>query len=44
MSFFKNLFRDRKIAREQLRRYVDIEFRGSDREAEYQRLLREADL
>ncbi len=44
MSFFKNLFRDRKLARAELRRYVELEFRGGDREAEYARLLRESDL
>jgi hypothetical protein len=44
MSFFKNLFRDRKATKEALRRYVELEFRGGDREAEYARLLREANL
>lgn len=45
MAFIKNLFRDRKATKEALRRYVELEFRdGGDREAEYARLLREANL
>ena len=44
MSFIRNFFRDRRATKEALRRYVELEFRGGDCEAEYARLLREANL
>jgi hypothetical protein len=44
MRFLKALFRDRSMEREALRRYAYIEFKGSEREAEYKRLLVEAGL
>lgn len=44
MTFFRNLFRDRAREREGLRRFVEIEFSQSDRQSEYERLLRESRL
>lgn len=44
MSFFKKLFRNKTIAREQLARYVAMEYPTHDREAEFNRLAREAGL
>ena len=44
MAFIKSIFRDRKGQREQLRRYVELEFRPDDRAAELDRLLKEASL
>ena len=44
MSFLKSLFRNRRAQREALQRYVDMEFHADDREAELNRLIREAGL
>lgn len=44
MSFLKALFTSKKEARSGLRRYVEMEYRPSEREAAYNRLLREAQL
>lgn len=44
MKFLKQLFRNKKSLRLQIRRYVDIEFRPDSREAEYERLVAEAGL
>lgn len=44
MKFLKSLFRNRSAERAAIQRYVELEFRSADRNAEYSRLLREARL
>lgn len=44
MSFFRALFGGQKVTREQLKRYVEMEYRPGERDAALERLLREANL
>jgi hypothetical protein len=44
MKFLINLFRNKAMMRSSIRRYVDIEYRSNEREAEYVRLIIEAGL
>jgi hypothetical protein len=44
MKFFKSLFRNRSRIREGIRDYVNSEYRAGDRQAEYERMVREAGL
>jgi len=42
MSFLKSLFVNKKAARKDIRRYVEAEYAPVEREAAYDRLIREA--
>ncbi len=44
MAFFRSLFNPNRARREDIARYVDIEYRGADRDAAYERMLKEAGL
>lgn len=44
MTFFRSLFRNRDAERASIRRYVEIEFAPGEREAQYERILRESGL
>ena len=44
MNFFRALFGYKDNARKQLRRYVDMEYLPQERDAAYERLLKEAGL
>ena len=42
MRFIKRLFVNKKLGREQIRSYVNVEFREGDRDAAYIKFCREA--
>lgn len=44
MSFLKSLFVNKRVARQQIRRYVEMEFKPGEREAAYDRMLRDSGL
>lgn len=44
MRFLKSLFSQKKTTRESLRRFVELEYKPSEREAQYQRMLKESNL
>ena len=44
MTFLKSLFVNKRVARQQLRRYVEMEYKAGEREAAYDRMLRESGL
>ena len=44
MKFLKSLFCNRASVRDGIRDYVNSEYKASDREAEYARMVREAGL
>lgn len=44
MAFLKSLFRNKQYYRDEIARYVAIEYRPQDHAAQYERLLREANL
>lgn len=44
MTFLKTLFRNKRAERDSLRRFVELEYRPSDRDAAYSLILRESQL
>ena len=44
MGFLRSLFGGQKVTREQLKRYVEMEYRPAERDAALAQLLREANL
>lgn len=44
MGFFRALFNGNKVSREQLKRYVEMEYAPAERDEALDRLLREAKL